>query len=229
MNLEGVAASPSADELLRLGAPVVLRDGSRVRIRQGRRSDGELLARGFRRLSPDSRYRRFLNPISELSGPMLRLLTDVDHHDRESMVALDEQSGEGLGVARYVRYPDRPDAAEVAVTVIDDWQGRGLGTELLHAISGRAREEGIGTFTALMLGSNADMMDLLRQLGPVRIVDREAGTVEVELPIPPVGVAPSLRELLRIAAHHDVAVPLGRGDGRARPPSDASGHDRDDS
>jgi GNAT superfamily N-acetyltransferase len=227
MNLGGVAASPSADELLRLGAPVVLRDGSRVRIRQGRRSDGELLARGFRRLSPDSRYRRFLNPMSELSVPMLRLLTDVDHHDRESMVALDEQTGDGLGVARYVRHPDRPATAEVAVTVIDDWQGRGLGTELLHAISARAREEGIGTFTALMLASNADMMDLLRRLGPVRIVDREASTVEVELPIPAVGVAPSLRRLLRIAAHHDVAVALGRG--AARPPSEVSGHERDDS
>jgi GNAT superfamily N-acetyltransferase len=216
-----MSSMPSTDELVRLGAPVVLRDGSRARIRQGHRSDRDLLVRGFGRLSPDSRYRRFLTPMPELSEPMVRLLTDVDHRDRESLVALDERTGEGIGVARYVRDPKRPEAAEVAVTVVDDWQGCGLGTQLLEAISARAREEGIDTFTALLLASNQEMMDLLRQLGPVKIVDREAGTVEVEVPIPAVGVAPSLRKLLRIAARHDNAVPLARADGTPRPQSGA--------
>jgi GNAT superfamily N-acetyltransferase len=99
-----------------------------------------------------------------------------------------------------VRYPERPDLAEVAVTVVDDWQGRGLGTVLLEAISTRAREERVRTFTALMLASNRQMMHLLRELGAVRIVDRTAGTVEVEVAIPAMGVAPARRELLRIAA-----------------------------
>ncbi len=196
------------------GAPLALRDGSRVRVRQGRSSDGELLLRGFQRLSPESRYRRFLAPMPALSEAAVRRLTDIDHHDHEAMVALDEQGAEALGVAHYVRDPERPEAAEVAVTVIDDWQGRGLGTVLLDAISARAREEGISTFTAWMLARNQQMMDLFRRLGPVRVLDREAGAVEIEVAIPAAGVAPELRELLRVAAKHDVAVPVMRGDVR---------------
>ncbi len=139
---------------------------------------------------------------------MVRYLTEIDHHDHEALVAVDEATGEGVGVARYVRDPQRGDVAEVAVTVIDDWQGRGLGTLLLEVISARAREKGITTFTALMLASNEEMMDLFRRLDPMRIVDRGGGRVEIELPIPEIGLAPALAKLLRIAARHDVAVPL---------------------
>jgi Acetyltransferase (GNAT) family len=131
---------PVAHELELQDAQVDLRDGSRVRIRQAHRTDRDLLARGFERLSPESRYRRFLTPMHGLDQKTLRYLTDLDHRDHEAMFALDE-SGEGVGVARYVRSAVRPDTAEVAVAVVDAWQGRGLGTLLLHAISVRARDE----------------------------------------------------------------------------------------
>jgi GNAT superfamily N-acetyltransferase len=165
------------------------------------------LLRGFERLSPQSRYRRFLSPMPELSEETVRYLTEINHDAHEAIIALDEETGEGIGVARYVRHPERPDTAEIAVTVIDDWQGRGVGTLLAGVLSARAREEGITTFTALMLADNDDMMDILSHLGPVRIVDQEASTVEIEMPIPPVGLAPALRKLLRIAARHDEVVP----------------------
>ncbi len=197
----------STEELIALGAPISLRDGSRVRIRQGHRSDGELIVRGFDRLSPESCYRRFLAPLPVLSRGLVRYLTDVDHHDHESMVALNDEATEGIGIARYVRDPSRPEAAEVAVTVIDDWQGRGLGTLLLDAISARARAEGVKTFTALMLAENREMLDLLKRLGPVRVVDRASGSLEIEVPIPAAGAPPALSELLRISARHDVVVP----------------------
>ena len=188
------------------GAQVQLRDGSLVRIRPGRRTDRDLLVRGFDRLGPESRYRRFLTPMRKLSEKAVRYMTELDHHDHEAMVALDERSEEGIGDAFYVRDPERPDTAEVAVTVVDAWQGRGVGTLLLEAISARARDEGIRTFTALMLARNGEMMHLFERLGPVRIVDRAAGTVEIEVAIPSVGVAPGLKELLRIAARHDAAA-----------------------
>ena len=199
--------TPTTDELVSRGAPVVLRDGSHLRVRQTHSSDRDLLLRGFERLSPESRYRRFLAPEPELTEGMVRYLIEIDHHDHDAIIALDDASGEGVGVARYVRDPERREVAEVAVTVIDDWQGRGLGTLLLEVISARAREEGITTFTALMLASNEEMMDLLKRLDPVRIVDRGAGRVEIEVPIPEIGLAPALAKLLRIAARHDVAVP----------------------
>ncbi len=203
-----MSSTPSTNELVALGAPITLRDGSHVRIRQGHHTDRGLLMRGFERLSTESRYRRFLASTAELSEATLRYLTEIDHHNHEAMIALDEQTGEGIGVARYVRDADQPDVAELAVTVIDDWQGRGLGTLLLEVICARAREEGITRFTALMLATNREMMDLLRELDPVRIVDRELGTVEIEVPIPSVGLAPALRKVIRIAAQHDVGVPL---------------------
>jgi len=201
--------TPSTRELITLGAPIVLRDGSRVRVRQGQASDAELLLRGFARLSSQSRYRRFLTPMPELDQKKVGYLTDIDHHDHEAMIALDELGKEGLGIARYVRNPVRPDAAEVAVTVIDDWQGRGLGTVLLEIISARARQEGINTFTALVLTENKEMLDLFEDLGPVQIIDRALGTVELEVPIPAVGASPSLKKLLGIAARQGHAAATG--------------------
>jgi GNAT superfamily N-acetyltransferase len=187
---------------------VTLRDGSRLRVRPVQRADAKLLLRGFERLSDESRYQRFLSPMPELSESMVRYLTDVDHHDHEALVALDDASGEGVGVARFVRDPQRPEYAEAAVTVIDDWQGRGVGTLLLELLAGRARQEGIDTFTALMLATNDDMRELLESLGPVHVVDREAGTVQVETPVPAGGLSPELRRLLRLTAETDTAVPL---------------------
>jgi GNAT superfamily N-acetyltransferase len=175
-------------------------------------SDRDLLVSGFYRLSPTSSYRRFLSASPVLTGQMVHVLTDVDHRNHEAMVALDEHGREGLGIAHYVRSLKRPGVAEVALTVIDDWQGRGLGTLLLEVISARARQEGIKNFTALMLAENRRMRDLLDRLGPVRVIDEERGTVEVEVAIPDAGVAPELRELLRISARHH-AGSSGAGSG----------------
>ncbi len=138
---------------------------------------------GFYRLSPTSNYRRFLSASPVLTGGMLDELTDVDHHEHEAMVALDAHGRDGLGIARYVRSPERPGVAEVALAVIDDWQGRGLGTLLLEAISARARQEGIRIFTALMLRENHRMRHLLERLGPLRVTAEARDTVEVEVPI----------------------------------------------
>ena len=200
-------STPSTNELKILGAPISLRAGSQIRIRQGHSADKALLLQGFERLSAESRYRRFLTSVTELSGSMVQYLTTIDHHDHEAIIALDEATGEGIGVARYVRNGTRPEAAEFAVTVIDDWQGQGVGTLLLEVLSARAREEGVTTFTALMLATNQEMMDVLAALGPVSIVDRELGTVEIEMQIPKVGLSPALRKLLRIAARTDLRAP----------------------
>jgi RimJ/RimL family protein N-acetyltransferase len=113
------------------GKRVVLRDGSTVLIRPVRSTDAPLLADGFARMSPQSRWMRFLGTKTSLSAAELRYLTDVDHHDHEAIGALSAADGRGVGIARYVRDTNDPRSAEIAVTIVDDWQGRGLGTELL--------------------------------------------------------------------------------------------------
>src|SRR5215471_17003986 len=166
------------------GRPVALRDGSKVLIRQVQRADAPLLADGFVRLSDKSRRMRFLARKDQLSAAELRYLTDVDHHDHEALGAVDQADGRGVGVARYVRDAEDPHAAEIAVTVVDDWQGRGLGTELLARLSARARSEGIHRFTALVAEDNVAMTALLRNMS-ASLAGRSPGTVEYEIPLMP--------------------------------------------
>jgi RimJ/RimL family protein N-acetyltransferase len=162
------------------GQRVVLRDGSKVVIRQVHRDDAPLLADGFARLSPESRRLRFLRRKDELSAAELRYFTDVDHHDHEALGALDHADGRGVGIARDIRDAADPQAAELAVTVIDDWQGRGLGTELVAQLSERARSEGIRRFSALVAADNPAMARLLRNVR-ADLVRREPGALQYEI------------------------------------------------
>jgi GNAT superfamily N-acetyltransferase len=176
-----------------------LRDGSEVIVRPIRSDDGEAIVKAFERLSEQSRYQRFMTSVNELSPSQLRYLTDVDHHDHEALVAFDPTDGDGVGEARFVRLDDGT-TAEAAVTVIDEWQGRGLGTALSNLLAERAREEGIERFNALLLASNEQMHDVLATLGPAKVLSREAGTVEVEVEIPPAGIGDHMAGVLRVVA-----------------------------
>jgi GNAT superfamily N-acetyltransferase len=100
-------------------------------------------------------------------------------------VALDPDSGELIGVARYIRSESDPQIAEVAVSVADERQGQGIGGHLAAALAARAREEGVTTFTALELAENEISLNLLRDLGDLRILRHDAGTVEVSVALAP--------------------------------------------
>jgi RimJ/RimL family protein N-acetyltransferase len=151
-----------------------------VLIRPVRRADAPLLTDGFARLSARSRQLRFLSPKKELSSAELGYFTDVDHHDHEALGALDHADGRGVGIARYIRDAADPQSAEIAVTIIDDWQGRGLGTELVAQLSKRARSEGIRRFTALVAADNPAMARLLRNVR-ADLVRREPGALQYEI------------------------------------------------
>ncbi len=178
---------------------VTLRDGSNVTVRPISPQDAGALRASFERLSQESRYRRFLSPMTELGGPMLRYLTEIDHHDHEALIATGAD-GTIVGVARSVRSRSDPQVAEAAVTVADDWQGRGLGTALLGLLADRARVEGITRFTALILATNREMLDVFEGLGPVRILKLGSGTAELEITLPRRGAGAPLSELLRGSA-----------------------------
>jgi RimJ/RimL family protein N-acetyltransferase len=159
---------------------IELRDGASIVVRPIRSDDKPQLVRGFERLSRDSVYKRFLSPLPALRPMDLVFLTEVDHHDHEALIAFDDQSGETVGVARYVRSPTDPDAAEFAITVVDDWQRRGVGTELVKRLSERAREEGVHRFTAVLLAENHEMHGLLEKLGGFRLRGGVSSVIEVE-------------------------------------------------
>jgi RimJ/RimL family protein N-acetyltransferase len=177
---------------------VVLRDGSRILVRPVHSDDEALLEEGFSRLSAESRRLRFLSDKPRLSPRELRYFTHVDHHDHEAIGARDSADGRGVGVARFIRDPEHPDVAEIAVAVVDEWQRRGVATELLRRLFLRAREEGIRRFTALVADDNDGVTTLLRDLGgSIRDVGHEAGAVSYEITPAPEGLGVELQRLLR--------------------------------
>jgi GNAT superfamily N-acetyltransferase len=177
---------------------VTLRDGSSIFIRPVEPDDKAAIVSGFEKLSPESRYRRFFSPLVRLSDRDLAYLTEVDHRDHEALIAHSEH-GEPLGVARFVRGSD-PHKAEVAVVVIDEWQGRGVATALLTQLADRARHEGVQVFTATILTDNRDALGLMRAVGDPHRVGAPSTTSDLEIELPPLGMGERLRNALRQAA-----------------------------
>jgi RimJ/RimL family protein N-acetyltransferase len=138
------------------------------------------LAALFMRLSPESRRRRFLAPKPRLSAGELTYLSAVDHHSHEAVAAVDRRDGSIVGVARYVRMPDRPSAADVAVAVADDMQRKGIGTALAHRLIERARDNHFQVLTAATLWDNRPVRRMLRRLG-FHACASEGNVIELEL------------------------------------------------
>jgi ribosomal protein S18 acetylase RimI-like enzyme len=178
---------------------------STIEIRPIEPTDKQAVLAGFERLSERSRYRRFLAPQGRLSSAELRYFTEVDHHDHEALVAIEPGTGEGIGVARYVRSAEDPSSAEIAVAVIDDWQQRGVGSRLTAALAERARAEGMTTFTAVLLAENEQMLGLLEELGHTRVTNRERGTLEVSVELP-TGAVDRLKGMFRLLARSELTA-----------------------
>jgi RimJ/RimL family protein N-acetyltransferase len=193
------AAARTAAAERRWPERVALRDGSEIAIRPIRKSDKKRLLEGFQHLSPESRYRRFLVPMPRLSPRLVRYFTEIDHHDHEALVALGWESREPIGVARFVRSEENGETAEVAVAVVDHWQGHGVATELLKRLAVRAHEEGITCFTATCLAENHEILDLFDSLGSTEILRSDSGLVEARIDLPAQEEA-GMRAVLRAAA-----------------------------
>jgi RimJ/RimL family protein N-acetyltransferase len=162
-----------------------LRDGTRVSVRPVTPADKPVLREAFTRLSDQSRYRRFMQPVRELTEQQLDYLTNIDQTSHLAWVAVDPSSPEhpGLGVARCIRSPKDPTVAEVAVTVVDSHQGKGLGTLLLGVLTRAAVQQGIETFVAHVLAENAPMLNLFTAFGSTVTMD-DAGVLAVRMPLP---------------------------------------------
>ena len=159
---------------------LALPDGATLVVRPLERSDRAVLERAVAQLSDTSRYLRFAAPKPRLTKAELDHLVDLDHHDREALLAYDAVTGEGVAVARYVAVRGEPAAAEIAVTVMDAWQGRGVGTALTAMLLDRARAEGVQRLRAVTLGENRRAQKMLRR-GGFKPVTASGGLVEFEL------------------------------------------------
>jgi RimJ/RimL family protein N-acetyltransferase len=143
-------------------------------------TDGRQLRRFFFRLSPETIYRRFHSPIVHPEQAQPERLLDLDHHDREAVVAV--LQNEIVGVARYARRAGA-DSAEVAVVVADDWQRQGLATRMLGALADLAVAAGVRQFTLNMQADNAAVLRLVRRLYPDAKVSFSQGACEAVVPV----------------------------------------------
>ena len=188
---------------------VTLKDGSRVLVRPVVATDRVVLAREFERLSPESRYRRFFGPLKVLSESLLDYLTTMDYVNHFAWAALSADPGpfgdpQGLGVARYIRLSD-PEAAEMAVTIVDDWQGKGLGRILLDALVLEAMENGITRFEGDVLAENRPMQEMLRRTG-ARFWPDAPGVLRFSIDLP------AREEALRGAPFSDLLRCMAKGE-----------------
>lgn len=163
--MNDVSPIPAPDSFL----PYVLEtlsDGRQVLVRPMNPGDADAERAFITALSPRARRYRFQEQITEPDEALVNKLVNVDHVNDEAFVAL---SGEGddariVGVSRYAVGND-PLQCEIAVTVLDDWQGHGLGTALMQRLIDAARERGIRRMVSLDFAENLEMAHLAHHLG----------------------------------------------------------------
>jgi GNAT superfamily N-acetyltransferase len=161
---------------------VELRDGTTALIRPIRPTDRDRLQEGFETASGDSIFLRFLAPHPRLTGSELDYLTAVDHDRHEALIAIDDETGQSLGTARYVRDLDHPETAEFAIGVGDRWMRIGLGTALFKELIVRARECGIVRFTGLVHQDNVAVKQLIEKVaGPFETTGAAQGSLEISI------------------------------------------------
>lgn len=205
----------------------VLDDGTPVTLRHVRPDDATELKRGFDKLSPSSRYRRFLCVRNELSNATLRYLTCVDGRDHVAIAAVTRAPGAttdtGLGIARFIRTADDPAVAEAAITVIDDAQRKGLGRILGLTLARAALERGVKRFRGEVLTDNEAVRELLKEVGAV-VRPSGSGSLVFDVDLGPAQspaathhLERGVRQILRVASSH--LAGLIRGLGPPAPPA----------
>ncbi|TDI51072.1 MAG: GNAT family N-acetyltransferase [Acidobacteria bacterium] len=167
-----------------------LRDGSEALLSPLTAEDSDLVEEGLDHLSVESRYTRFGRGLSHLSHSELEYLTNVDQRNHVAWGAVVD--GEVAGVGRYIRIPEIG-CAEIAVTVIDEFQYRGLGTLLFEALTAIARSDGVEAFCFVVVPDNRPVRRILERLdvqltesvslleGKLAVADLPTGVHDVEM------------------------------------------------
>lgn len=164
---------------------VALQNDLQVTVRPIRPDDAIRLQEGFKRLSSQSRYLRFLETSNELSDKQARELSELDYDTRMALVA-EIATDEGVvlvGVARYATLtPEHPDWAECAIVVADEIQQRGLGSLLMNRLGRYAANHGVRVFVGTVHLTNTTMLHFIKRAGlPYEKTIIEPGIWEVRV------------------------------------------------
>ena len=165
---------------------IELRDRTKVHVRPIVPEDEPLLHEAVAAMSERTVYFRFFSPIKRMSDALAHRLAVVDYNDRFAIVATTHRPGAReriVGVARYDRARGT-DVAEVAVAVIDEFQRRGLGSQLLAELARVARAHGIRLFSLIVLPENREMLGLLRKMGWIHQAKLTGGVYEISFELP---------------------------------------------
>lgn len=160
-----------------LTTQIQLADGTNITIRAIRPEDAEIEQSFVRKLSPQSKYFRFMQTLNELTPEMLIRFTQLDYNRELALIAVQEKSGKELelGVARYVMNPDGK-SCEFALVVADEWQRRGIGSQLMTRLMEAAQDRGFNSMDGEILADNQKMLDLVKSLGfHLQSSDEDAG------------------------------------------------------
>lgn len=170
----------AASEAEFLPLELQLRDGRRVTLRTVRPQDRDALQAAIKRLSPESRYTRFMSALPELPAKMLDRAVNPEAGREVQLVAVHGVGSQQtiVGGARYSAAAGSKDC-EFALAVMDDWQGAGLARQLLEALMRAARAHGFERMEGYILASNAPMLGLAKRLGFARVESPEGPTVHL--------------------------------------------------
>ena len=167
-----------------LARQVRLPDGRELTLRPIRPDDADAEWDFVHRLSPDSRYFRFMAPVKDLTPAMLRRFTDIDYQREMALVAMTAtpQGERQVGVARYSILPGTR-RCEFAIVVDDEWRGTGLALALMTALADVARDyHHLEAMEGVTLAENRRMAGLAQSLGfDVRMDPDDAHQVLMQL------------------------------------------------
>lgn len=163
---------------------LVLKNGAEVLVRPVVPTDAPLLIDIFSKMTPRSRYLRFMTNFQELPEDLLYQFTHLDYHDSFAIACVvgTNDQNEIIAVARYSHDPDEQ-IADLGVAVRDDWQQLGVGKSLLSRIIMIGKEYGISRFGSMMDPQNDIMKKTLRELGYQVKYFFKGGSYQVEITV----------------------------------------------
>jgi acetyltransferase len=162
---------------------LTLQDGRAVFIRPIRPDDEPLYGPFFAAETAEDLRRRFFAPVKEFSHQFIARFTHVDYVTAMAFIALDEATGEMLGVAR-LHATTEGHSGEYAILVRSDRKSHGLGWQLMHLIIAFARAKGFRNIEGQVLHENTPMLDMCRELGfRISTDPQDAAIAVVNLPV----------------------------------------------